>query len=270
MIMVAAVVFMLRMRASRATGEAMAPQASSLTVHTTRASIGTAMKPARSPRAPIASPETSHSRPPENAGNFRPVLLPLTRCSLLLGRGLKVPFLENLLSSLACHQIHPLPCKLRVFGILQSRYRIGRDDVQVGRYLYDLDLVPYVWGVVASVAEGGVGVSHHHPVDGGPYISLPGDHVGKNVILEVRSVFPVGLAQDLHGVVGRRHVLGSEHELYVRLGHVLEAAYVGGVVPRDHDDLAVFDEHLGCARDQSVIHSGIYLLLGGRGEHVGG
>src|SRR5215212_243006 len=100
MIMVAAVVFMLSNRASRATGEAMAPQASSLTVQTTRASIGTAMKPPRSPRAPIASPETSHSRPPENAGNF---LLPsLTRCSLL-GRGLEVPFFEDLLSFLARH-----------------------------------------------------------------------------------------------------------------------------------------------------------------------
>src|SRR5215213_5198995 len=118
MIMVADVVFMLRMRASRATGEAMAPQASSLTVQTTRASIGTAMKPPRSPRAPIASPETSHSRPPENAGNFRPVLPSLTRCSSL-GRGLEVPFLEDLLSFLAHHQIHPLLGKLRVYRVLQ-------------------------------------------------------------------------------------------------------------------------------------------------------
>src|SRR5918993_3618149 len=173
MIMVADVVFMLRRRASRATGEAMAPQASSLTVQTTRASMGRAMKPARSPKEPIASPETSHSRPPENAGNFRPVLPPLTRCSLLLGRGFEVPLLEDLLSFLARHQIHPLLGKLRVFGILQGRNRIGRDNVQVGRDGNYFHLVPYVGSIVARVAEGGVGVPDHDPVDRRPYVCLP-------------------------------------------------------------------------------------------------
>src|SRR5829696_29697 len=211
MIMVADVVFMLSNRASRATGEAMAPQASSLTVQTTRASIGTAMKPHRSPRAPIASPETSHSRLPENAGNFRPVLPPLTGCSLLPGRRLEVPLLEDLLPLFARDEVHPLLGKPRVFGIFQSRYGVGRDNVQVGRDGDYFHLVPCVRGVVAGVAEGGVGVPDHDPVDGGPYVGLPGDNVGEHVLLEVGSVLLVGLAQDLHGVVRGGHVLSGEH-----------------------------------------------------------
>src|SRR5919112_4756888 len=257
MIMVAAVVFMLRRRASCATGEAMAPQASSLTVQTTRASIGTAIKPPMSPRTPTASPETSHSLLPEKACGFRPVFL--TRRSLLLGRWLEVPFFEDLLSLFAGNEVHPFPGELGVLGVFQGRYGIGGYDVQVGRDLYDLHLAPYVRGVVAGVAEGGVGVPDHDPVDRSPHVGLPGDHVGEHVLLEAGSVLPVRLAQDLHGVVGRRHVLRGEHELDVGLGHVLEAVYAGGGVPGDHDYLAVLDEHPRRARDETVLVGGVHL-----------
>ena len=61
----------------------------------------------RPPRAPTASPEKSHSLLPEKVLGFRPGLL--TRCSLLPGRGLEVPSLENLLSLFARNEVNPLP-----------------------------------------------------------------------------------------------------------------------------------------------------------------
>src|SRR3954447_7461596 len=174
--MVVAVVLMLRKSASRATGEAMAPQASPLMVQTTRLRMGTAMKPAMSPRAPIASPEASHSRPPGNPGGFVPRLRPFTGCSLL-GRRLEVPLLQDLLPFAARHEVHPLLREVWFLRVLQGGYGIGRDDVQLRRDRYDLHLVPYVGGVVARVAEGRVGVPDDDPVDRRPHVGLPGDHV---------------------------------------------------------------------------------------------
>src|SRR5215203_3819520 len=210
MAMVAAVVFMLRKRASLATGEAMAPQASSLTVHTRRLKIGTAMKPQRSPRAPIASPEASHSRPPEFPGVFLGRLSSFTEYSLL-GRRFEVPLLQDLLPLAAGYEVDPLIREGRLLSILEGGDRVGRDDIKVGRDRHDLHLVPYIRGVVARVAESGVGVSDDYPVYGGSYIALPGDHVGEDSLLEARTILPVRLAQDLHGVVGSRNILGGEH-----------------------------------------------------------
>src|SRR3954468_9711793 len=114
MAMVAAVVLMLRKRASRATGEAMASQAFSLTVHTTRLRMGKAMKPARSPSAPVASPEASHSRSPESPVRFLPRVRVFIGRSLL-GCRLEVPLLKNLLPLLARDQVEPLPRELGFF-----------------------------------------------------------------------------------------------------------------------------------------------------------
>src|SRR5215210_5897733 len=143
--MVAAVVLMLRKRASLATGEAIAPQASSLTVQTTRASIGTAMKPAKSPKAPIASPEASHSRPSVSPAVFLPRPRPFTQ-SFLLGRRLEVPLLQKLLPLAARHEVDPLLREGRFLRVLERGYGIGRDDIEVGRNRDDLHLVPYVGG----------------------------------------------------------------------------------------------------------------------------
>src|SRR5215210_7239826 len=128
MSMVVAVVLMLRKRASLATGEAMAPQASSLTVQTTRLRMGTVMKPARSPRTPIASPEASHSRPPECPEGVLPRVLLLTECSLP-GRRLEVPLLQDLLSLAARHEVDPLLREASFLRVLEGGNRVGRDDV---------------------------------------------------------------------------------------------------------------------------------------------
>src|SRR3712207_3239307 len=216
MAMVAAVVLMLRERASIATGEATALQASSFTVQTTRLRMGTAMNPARSPRAPIASPEASHSRPSENPAGLFLCLLPLTGCSLT-GRRLEPPRLQDLLSFAARHEVHPLLREARFLRVLERSDRIGRDDVEVRRDRYDLHLVPYVRRVVACVAERGVGVPDDHPVNRRSNVSLPRDNVGEDLLLEARSVLLVRIVQDLHGVVRGRDAFLGEHELYARL-----------------------------------------------------
>src|SRR5215211_686326 len=266
--MVAAVVLMLRERASLATGEAIAPQASSLTVQTMRPRMGTAMKPARSPKAQIASPEASHSRPTDSPKGVLPGLLSLTGCSLI-GRRLEVPLLQDLLTLFARHERHPLLRQARYLGILERGDRIGGDDVEIRWDSYDLHLVPYVRRVVALVAERGVCVSEDDTVDRRPNISLPGDDVGEDLLLEARSVHFVSLTQDLQGVVGGWNVFCSEHELYVRLREVLKTLYVRGVVLGDHNDLAVLDEDLGLAGDETILQGSIHLLLGRRSENVG-
>src|SRR5829696_5405280 len=266
--MVAAVVLMLRKRASLATGEAIAPQASSLTAHTTRLRMGKAMNPARSPRAPIASPEASHSRPPRSPAGFLPRPRPFTK-GFLPGRRLEVPLLQDLLPLAARHEVDPLLREGRFLRVLERGYGIGRDDVEVGRDRDDFHLVPYIRRVVTRIAEGGIGIPYHDPVYRCPHVRLPGDHIGEDIILEVGSILLVRLAQDLHGVVGCWHVLRSEHELYVRLGHVLEAVYVGRVVFGDHDDLAVFDEHLTVTTDESVDVTDVYIVIFCGGEQVG-
>src|SRR5215213_271583 len=233
MVIVAAVVLMLKEKASLATGEAMALQASSVTVQRTRLRMGTAMKPERSPKAPIASPLASHSRPPEDPACFFPRLLPLTGRSLT-GCRFEPPRLQYLLSLAARHEIHPLLSEGRFLRVLDRGDRIGREDVQVRWDLYDLHLVPYVWRVVACIAERRVGVPHDDTVDRRPHVRLARDYVREHVLLEARPVFLIRLAQDLHSVVRCRDVFCGEHELYVRLRKILKTLYVCRVVLGDH------------------------------------
>src|SRR3712207_1469459 len=252
MTMVAAVVLILTERASLATGEAMAPQAFSFTVQTTRLRMGTAMKPASRPKAAIASPEASHSRPPESLAGFFLRSLPLTRCSLtgtLPGRRLEPPLLQDILSFAARHKVHPHLREGRLLRVLERGDRIGRDDIQVRRDGYDLHLIPHVGRVVACVAEGGVSVPDDDPVDRRPNVGLPRDDVGEDLLLEAGPVHFVRLAQDLHRVVSGRDAFLGEHELCARLRQILETLYVCRVVVGDHDDLAILDEVHGLARD---------------------
>src|SRR5919107_2663059 len=120
--MVIAVVLMLKSKASTATGEATARQASSFTVQITRLRSGRVMKPTSRASAATAMPGAS-AFPPKPA-----------RSSPLQLTGSKLYFSST--PPIAQHEMYPRPRQLGVLAILYRCYRVGSYDVQFLWYLY--------------------------------------------------------------------------------------------------------------------------------------
>src|SRR4028118_1988563 len=143
------VVFMLRNRASSATGEAIARHAFSLAVHSRRLAKGRLIKPASSASATTASPEASaspplarrkgrpslpHLRPPprrtpppRGRARRRPwhAVRAVRLCPTSSRCWLEPPLLEHALALLARYQIHPLPRPATLLRALSRASRGG-------------------------------------------------------------------------------------------------------------------------------------------------
>ena len=215
---------MLRSRASTATGEAIARQESSLNGPDHEAQDGQAYEARDESQGRYGQAGSERVAP---GGSPRRGVFFAT---LLQAAGSKFHFLSTRCpSSLVTSSTHFFASS-GLLCVIEGGYRVGRDDVEVGWDRHDLHPVSDVGGVVARVAEGGVGVPDDDPVDGCPHVGLPARPRWRGHLSRSRPRTRVRFAQYLQGVICRRHVFLRQHELHARLGHVTKLLMFGRIV----------------------------------------